>query len=373
MTIPKSALFSCFLSLFITRLHSQITITGSVTDSLNKPIPSVSITLQKVNSSLIVAFSITNTKGEYRIDYNQPFVKDSFNIKANTIGFVPQTKLLNQAVANNDFKLKIGVTYLPNVTVKNPKPFLKYKADTLSYNVDSFAAKQDRTIGDVLRRMPGIDVDGNGKISYNGKAISNFYIDGDDILNDKYNLATNSVAADMVKDVQVLENHQPIRALKNATISDKVALNLNLKNKARVKLTGRAELGGGVSNKAIYDGTLNLMAFKKKYKAINSFKVNNSGTDIGNDVVSHNILDYFKQLQNNVPQDVLSLNIPGNPNISQQRYLFNNAALVNTNNFFKTKNELQVKTNIYYLYDKQTQIYNYNSFYYLPTDTIRYL
>lgn len=221
--------------------------------------------------------------------------------------------------------------------------------------------------------MPGIDVDANGKISYNGKAISNFYIDGDNLLDDKYNLATNSIAADMVKDVQVLENHQPIRVLKYASISDKVALNLNLKDKARVKLTGHAELGGGITDNPIYDGTVNLMAFKKRYKAINSFKANNSGVDIGNDVVSHNIQDYLRQLDNDVPNDLLGLNYPGNPNISQQRYLFNNAGLANTNNLYKTKKNLQIKTNIYYLQDKQTQDYSYNSYYYLPTDTITYL
>lgn len=370
--ILQFTLILLFPFLFCKDANSQINISGTVSDSLQKPIASASVTLHKGNSSLIVAYAITNTRGAFNLQYAMANAADTFMVKANAIGFAIKAVRLQSPNQNIAFVLNTSSVQLPNITVKNPKPFLKYKADTLSYNVDSFAQKQDRTIGDVLRKMPGIDVDGNGKISYNGKAISNFYIDGDNLLDDKYNIATKSIAADMVKDVQVLENHQPIRALKNAALSDKVAINLNLKDKARVQLSTRAELSAGYGNKTLYDGTMNIMAFKKKYKAINSFKANNTGNDISNDVVSHNFMDYMKTIENNVPNDLLGLNYPSNPNISQQRYLFNNAALANTNNLFKTKHDVQVKTNVYYLYDKQQQDYTNNSTFYLPADTIKY-
>ena len=221
----------------------------------------------------------------------------------------------------------------------------------------------------MLKNLPGIDVSEDGKISYNGKSISNFYIEGDDLLNDKYNLATNSIGADMVEKVQILENHQPIKALKDAVISDKVALNLSLKDKAKLKVSGRAELGAGATDKAVYDETLNMLAFKSKYKAINSVKANNSGTDASDDVISHNFTDFLKQLENDVPDNLLNINTAGSPGLNKKRYLFNNAVIVNTNNLFKTKNNLQLKANIYYLHDKQLQDYQYSSYYYLPGDT----
>lgn len=289
------------------------------------------------------------------------------------MGYGVQKVILTSNSQVVNFSLKSTAIQLPNVTVQNPKPFLKYRADTLSYNVDSFTQKQDRTIGDVLRKMPGIDVDANGKISYNGKAISNFYVDGDNLLDDKYNIATNSIAADMVKDVQVLENHQPIKVLKDVTVSNKVAINLSLKNKAKLKVSTRAEVGAGYANELAYDANLTTMAFKNKYKAINSFKINNIGKDLANDIISHNIADFFKALENNVPYDMLNLNKPDNPNIGINRYLFNNAALVNANNLFKTKNDVQIKVNTYFLYDRQLQNFDFNSFFYLPTDTIKYI
>ena len=367
-------LFFTLLFIINTRCESQINISGLIVDSSQKPITGASVTLHKSNSNIIVAFAITNAKGLFSIHYNSTFRIDSFFVKANVIGYAIKTVQLKSSNQQISFVLNTAPINLPNVTVQNPKPFLKYKADTLSYAVDSFTQKQDRTIGDVLRKMPGIEVDANGKISYNGKSISNFYIDGDNLLDDKYNIATNSIAANMVKDVQVLENHQPIKVLKDATVSDKVAINLNLKDKARLKLTARVELGAGFTEEEpIYDGTITAMAFKKKYKAINTLKANNVGKDLANDIVSHNIADYFKAIQNNVPAEMLGLNTPNNPAIGQQRSLFNQAALINSNNLLKTKKELQIKINFYYLYDNQSQTYSNNAFFYLPTDTIKYL
>lgn len=84
--------------------------------------------------------------------------------------------------------------------------------DTLNYSVDAFIGKNDISIGDVLRRMPGIQVDDNGHIYYQGKNISNLYINGMDALAGRYSIATNNLAAQMVATVQVMENHQGVKA-----------------------------------------------------------------------------------------------------------------------------------------------------------------
>lgn len=354
-------------------VNGQVSVAGKITNQSDKPIVSASITLLKNQKKSIVAYAITNDKGQYTINYANALSNDTFYIKVNAVGYAIKQAQLSSFKEQLDFVLTPANILLPDVIVKAGRPALKYKSDTLTYAVDSFTQKQDRTIGDVLKKMPGIEVDANGRISYNGQTISNFYIDGDDLLADKYNIATNSIAADMVKDVQVLENHQPVRVLKNATYSDKVALNLNLKNKARLKLTARVEGGLGYANNPLYDAAANLMAFKKNYKAINSFKANNAGVDLSKDIISHNITDYLKIIQNNVPSDMLGLNTPGNPGISQQRYLFNNSFLANSNNLFKSKKGIQSRVNIYYLFDKQEQDYTNNNFFYFLNDTVKYL
>lgn len=359
-----------FVNLFYSNLFSQIELKGFVKDSLNKPIVSASVTIQNKQNNLIVAYAMTNAKGSFQIRYNTHLPPDSFYVLVNCLGYAAKRFSVIDNNQTIECLLQAGNINLPNVTVQNSKPLLKVNGDTLNYNVDSFKNVQDRTIGDVLRKMPGIDVDANGKISYNGKAISNFYIDGDNLLDDKYNLATNSINADMVDKVQVLENHQPIKALKDVTVSNKVALNLSLKDKARLKLSTRAELGAGIEN--IYDETANVMAFKKNYKAINSLKANNSGSDVSDDIISHNIMDYLRQIENDAPQNLLNVSAVGNPNLSKQRYLFNNAVLINANNLFKTQKGVQLKANVYCLYDNQNSQFANLTQYYLPSDTAKY-
>jgi hypothetical protein len=95
--------------------------------------------------------------------------------------------------------------------------------------VNSFSKEQDRSIGDVLKRMPGIEVLPDGKILYQGKAINKYYIEGLDLLEGKYNLANDNLPYQEVSQVQILENHQPIKTLDSLQFSDRTALNIKLK------------------------------------------------------------------------------------------------------------------------------------------------
>ena len=113
--------------------------------------------------------------------------------------------------------LKIGVTVLPDK--------IREHGDTLSYNVGSYTQQGDRVIGDVLKRMPGIEVSESGAIKFNGKSIKNFYVEDMDLLQGRYGLATNNINAADVTTVQVLQNHQPIKALQGKELSDGVAIN----------------------------------------------------------------------------------------------------------------------------------------------------
>lgn len=93
--------------------------------------------------------------------------------------------------------------------VVNPKDIVQRK-DTIAYRVASFTSIEDRTIGDVLKKMPGVEVLESGAIKYQGKEISKFYIEGSDMLGGRYGLATNNISHNDVQRVEVMENHQSI-------------------------------------------------------------------------------------------------------------------------------------------------------------------
>ena len=108
------------------------------------------------------------------------------------------------------------------------------RGDTVSYIVSAFANSNDKSIGDVIAKIPGFDVDKiSGKISYEGKPISKFYIEGLDMLGGKYGVATNTLPQGDVGTVEVMRRHQPIRVLEDFTFTDDAAINIKMKDGAK--------------------------------------------------------------------------------------------------------------------------------------------
>ncbi len=362
-------LFLSLVFLFGWKAGSAQNIRGSVTDSLGKAVAYANISLKNSNN-LILAYQGSNEKGQFLLHVPEGIDPKNLLVEVSCIGFKTQSKAFLVSASVYNFKLSAASNQLKTVTVRDNRPRLKTSGDTLSYKVSDFSSPQDRVIGDVIRKLPGIDVDDNGKIKYNGKAISQLYIGGDNLLDDKYNIATRSIPHGVVDQVQVMENHQPIKLLKNKVVSEDVALNLTFKKDAKLRLVGQETLGAGLPDK--YYADLNAMMFKDGYKAINYLKANNYSLDLQQDLVSHNLSDYLKRLDNDKPDPTLTLGTAGDPNLPRNRYLFNQSALLTLNNLVHLKKDVQLKVNLYELHDVQRQYYQKRTEVYLPQDTVRY-
>lgn len=342
---------------------AQVVVSGLVKNNSGKPIPSVSITLKKRNG-LVLGFAITNASGTYRIGYEKASVADTLTVEAVAVNYNRYSFPVRTAKQVSDFVLSPAVTRLPDVVVKS-RQMLRKEGDTLNYDVESFSTKQDRTIGDVIKKLPGVEVSEKGEISVGGKPINRFYIDGDNLLDGKYNIATKSITNDMVAKIQVLENHQPVNLLKDVVKSESAAMNLVLKDKARIKLMGTGDAAAGLPD--AYNATVNAMMFRKKVKFINYFKLNNTGSDLSYETTNHFGNDY------NPPAQLVNAGTAGTPELSQRRYLFNNAALLNVNDLVTLASDLQLRINMSYLADRQYQNSRVSSAFFLPSDTIRYV
>jgi hypothetical protein len=354
-------LFAAFSAL------AQKPIKGIVKDNNGKAIESVNVSLKDPEGN-IINFTRTNRNGEFSITLKNDQIA-GYKIEASSIGYKKLSTIITDVNKSYDLVLQNSETALETVTVKN-RPSLKANGDTLNYRPSDFADKQDRSIGDVLKKMPGIEVAENGKISYNGKAISNLYVDGDNLLDDKYNIGTKSIPQNAVDKVQVIQNDQPIKMMRKNNMSDDVALNLVIKDDAKLKVMGDATVGAGMPNR--FDENLTAMLFNKKLKFINNIKGNNIGNDPGIDLTSHNLSDYLKRLDNDKPSGLLSTGAAGVPSLPQSRYLFNKAGLINLNNLYKFNQDLQLRANLSYLYDQRDQQYSKFSETYLSGQTISY-
>ena len=246
-------------------------------------------------------------------------------------------------------QLEPGTTLLKEVTVKADR--IHEQGDTITYNVGSFAQQQDRSIGDVLKRMPGINVEQSGKIQYQGEDINKFYIEGSDLLGGKYGIATNGISHEDVGAVEVMENHQPMQVLSGISFSDKAAINLKLKNKAKATWSFHGDAGGGYSwqpDGAIWDGELFAMAVMPNFQNITTFKTNNIGEDL-----SAQATDFFASRRGTDLSRYVGVSLPGVPNLSRKRTLFNRSALVSTNALWKLGRG-EFKTQIDYSFNRVT-------------------
>ena len=228
MKKAKHHIFSLLLYLYAAAQLQGLS--GGVYTNEKKPLTGVSITLHKKNTISILAFAISDNNGHFELSYNS-LGKDTLEIKASLLGYAKQSFFFVESERRSfEFILSPQAITLPEVKTVN-KPIWQRK-DTINYDAAAFKQQQDRVIGDIIARLPGIEVTPGGQIKYQGKPINKFYIEGLDLLEDRYSIANNNIPDDAVDKVQVLENHQPIRLLDSISFSDRAALNIKLKNSA---------------------------------------------------------------------------------------------------------------------------------------------
>lgn len=325
---------------------AQVNVTGKVIDKeKNEPLVGASVIVKGADGKIK---KFASTKADGCFSMTLPSVTGC-RLEVTMMSFAKQSIPLDSV----DFPLTVymepGTTLLKEVTVKADR--IREQGDTISYNVGSFAQKQDRSIGDVLKRMPGIDVAKSGKIQYQGEDINKFYIEGSDLLGGKYGIATNGISHEDVGAVEVMENHQPMQVLSGISFSDKAAINLKLKNRAKATWSFHGSAGGGWSwqpEGAVWDGELFAMAVMQGFQNITTLRTNNTGEDL-----SASNTDFFADSRGTGVSRYISIGLPGVPALDRKRTFFNRSFLVSTNNLWKLGRG-EVKANIDYSFNRIT-------------------
>jgi hypothetical protein len=357
----KTIVFIFMLLLGLKQLHGQTVITGMLHSKEDgKELQGVNVSVKDKKTAVILAYSVTDVKGKYMLKFNS--AADSLLLSLNGFNLASQLHPIGNRSAKLDFAMTYEAIKLKEVKINPPK--IRKLNDTISYLVDGFKDQNDRTIGDVLKKMPGIEVKSDGSILYNNKAINKFYIENKDLLQGRYGIATNNLEAKDVDAVQILENHQPVKALKNREFSDEAALNIKLKDNAKGVLVANGKLGTGLSP-FLWNNELNSMYFNKGRQNINTYKGNNTGED-----PSAELGIMYGANNNNNAGTSLAVQSPTNPSISQHRYLFNRAHALSLNNMWSPGKDNQFNANFSYLTDRQDKGSFARSTYYLPGDSL---
>lgn len=202
------------------------------------------------------------------------------------IGFAQKSIALGKYKNGATIALKEKAEEIKEVVVK-PKAMWR-RGDTLTYNVAQLTQKQDKYIEDVIKHIPGVKVAPTGNIYYQGKEINKFYVEGLDMMGSSYAQVSRNLTADKVRNVQVYENHEPVKMNRGITFSEQAAMNIQLKDGAKGVWTGVAEAGAGLALKDgsgwLRDGRIVGMFFGSKRQALSMYKTNNTGKNISSEV-----------------------------------------------------------------------------------------
>lgn len=341
--------------------HSQSIVSGKVEGDQLKALSGATIMISRDSISSILAYGISDGTGSFKVEVDSAL--DSLYLKVSYIGFSPWTETLPNQNQQLDIRLRPSTEPLREVLVEARN--IEQREDTLAYSVAAFKGEQDRVIADVIKKMPGITIMPNGQIRYKGDPIEKYYIEGLDLLEGRYGLANNNLSADDVEEVQILENHQPVKVLDSLEFSERASLNIKLKNE--ITYSGSAEIGLGFSP-MLRQINITPMLFTKKRQAIVSYQTNNIGKELSQQITNF----YFQDLDDfNIDKtNWLSVQRLAAPPFSRERWLDNDSHLGSVNLLQRLKNEADLKVNISYLNDAQTQQGASQTQFFTPSGTV---
>ncbi len=363
---PIIILFFIIIWLLTPKINAQSVLTGKVLDENKKPLPNINILVSPHNKDFLIAFGVSDQSGSFKISVKVD--TDSLKIEATSMHYRNHSLLVENKTQEILFELVPEVKVLDEFVVKADA--IEKRGDTISYLVSSFANVQDRSIADVIKRMPGITVESTGRILYQGDPIQHLYVEGLDLMGGRYGMVTNNMPHASVSTIEVLENHQPIKILEDLAPSHRASLNIKLKNS--VSTTGTAKLGSGLSP-ILWEANVTPMMFTRKYQMVASYQANNSGEDVSTQLkmLGAGSGSVFV-LSGQENPGMLGMQTISPPNFTTNRFLDNNIHLINANSLVKINRDMTLRANLFYVYDKQFQNGVTFRTLYTPTDTLNF-
>lgn len=341
--------------------------TGVVLDkSTGKPIENALIRFFSSDKKLISYF-YTEADGKFSL----PDKSTVSSIDISCLSYKNIILTLEEFRSNPTIHLNESPFNMKDVVVTSNR--IVEKKDTLVYSVAGFSMPQDRTIADVMRKMPGIDIKTDGRIEYNGIPINKFYIEGLDLLNNKYTLASNNLDKKNVKSVEVLRNHQPVTVLRDKTFSEQAAINLILEDNAKLNLTGTADIGIGYNKDRhlfLHDNRILGMIFRKNKQNLSIYKSNDIGKDISYEVIGVNLQE---QNTSTLMENSFISGLSASSDLPYERYTFNQSHLAATNHLQKVSKNGTLRTQISYFYNDIKRYNEKETNYILSNDSNVYI
>ncbi|PHN04784.1 carboxypeptidase regulatory-like domain-containing protein [Flavilitoribacter nigricans] len=352
-------------------VRGQITIKGTVRNTAQEIIPFANVYLQTADTTTVLAFAGTDEQGQFLLEHDTP---GHFILNVVSLGYTAyrESVALTAAGMQRDIILEAQDYTLREVTVTAEVPII-IREDTLIFNAASFADGSEAVVEDLLKKLPGFEVAEDGGIRINGKSIEKVMVEGDDLFKKGYRMLTKNLSAELIDNVEVLNDYHENVLLKDIEDSDKVAVNLTLDKERVAVFFGNAELGHSAAE--FYESRINLISFLGDWKFYSLTNMNNTGKDPNGDFSDFLPANAYQSGEESVfgaesGARYLIERRPQVPELKAERVNFNNAEFTSLNFIHSPHEKTKIRGMAYFSADESDFFRDMQQEYFLPNGNL---
>ncbi len=235
-------------------------ITGVITDNFHESLPDATVRLLASRDSSFIKASIADMNGQFRITNVN---KGKYILEATYLGYNKAYKNISVGSKNisaDTIVMSESSILLKETTVIGIKTPIKVMEDTVEFNADSYKTQPNAVVEDLLKRLPGVEIDTDGKITANGKEVTKILVDGKEFFSDDPKVASKNLPVNMVDKLQVVDRKSDLARMTGVDDGeDETVINLTVKKGMKNGWFGTVEAGYGTDDR--YQGTFNINRF----------------------------------------------------------------------------------------------------------------
>jgi hypothetical protein len=348
MNIKGLYIYLFFIFFYSSFAQNQIKISGSIINDTNEKLENANVILKNEKTFSIISYSTSDSEGYFYFSINTTETK--IKIIISRLGYETVSKdieITSDIINLDSIKLIKNTLELKEIIIESQKKAIVVKGDTTIYNVNRFLNGTEDSLKDLLKNLPGMRINSNGKIEVNGRVISELLIDGDNLYKSQHQLATENLSSKIVKSIEYYKNYTSFDKVKMDSISNDTALNIIIKDEYKKKIKGHLSVENNFDNRYKVNSTVYNLNEKNKFSLIQNW--NNIGD------VPISIIDYFSLVGNEESEtnDGSSVTFKSFEVIPKFLRTGENVAMKN-NSFFNISN--------IYIPNKKTKIHFYSLF-----------
>jgi uncharacterized membrane protein YgcG len=265
-----------FLSLNLQAQKSDGSVRGRILDSATvQPVAGATVSLLLASDSSLVTFTVSNKNGQFEFkgiasgDYKVVIAHQSLEPFQKIVSLTSE----NKSADLSDLKIAPKVKTLTGVVINTEAP-VQIKGDTVQFKADAFRTRPNATVEDLLKKIPGVQVDKDGGVTAQGESVQKIYVDGKEFFGNDPKLATKNLTAEMVESVQVFDDmSEQSRFTRVDDGSRSKAINIKLKKDKNKGVFGRALAAHGDQGR--YEGNMSANIFNGNNRLSVLFNANN--------------------------------------------------------------------------------------------------